>query len=245
MDRKKNSSWSLFLFLLITGSVFAGFISSCGKNGNVSPSALNIQYQIVNLSPDLGSVSLYVDFHTYNNTSYFYPQASGYFYLTSIDTPFQIRPGQTVIPGQVVSSGNIFSLDNILKPNLKYTLFIGGTVANNNVQPLFLTDTSSTPTTGRGKVRFLNVSPQAENFDVVANGTLAFGNQQFMKVSPYVEMPAGSYNFQIFPAGATTPILGTLQNFNIQDGRLYTVYTYGLAGQTDSLAFGEGVIVNK
>ncbi|HVW14535.1 MAG TPA: DUF4397 domain-containing protein [Mucilaginibacter sp.] len=246
MIRKKNNGLSLFLFLLITGSVFAAVISSCGKNGNVSPTALNIRYQVVNLSPDVGPIALYIQYHNYNNRSYYYPSASGYFYLTLTDTPFQIRPGQSIIPGQVVPTTNIVpNLDYILKPNLRYTLFIGGTVANNNVQSLFLTDTSSLPATGRGKVRFVNVSPQQQNYDVVANGTLAFANQAFMKVSPYIEIPSGSYNFQIFNAGTTTPVIGTLQNVNILDGRLYTIYTYGLAGQTDSLAFGGGVIANN
>ena len=44
---------------------------------------------------------------------------------------------------------------------------------------------------------------------------------------------------------AVTVLLKDLPNITIQDGRLYTMYTYGLAGHTDTLAFGTRVIVNK
>ncbi|HVV56549.1 MAG TPA: DUF4397 domain-containing protein [Mucilaginibacter sp.] len=247
MTGKNKYKRFIFPFILAAaGMSFAAFISSCGKtnSGNVTPSS-NIQYQVVNLSPDLGPVSLYINYQNYRNASYYYPTPSGYFYLTSIQQPFQIRPGQSLIPGEVTSTATIFSIDSALHTNTRYTLFITGLQADSSVNYVFLTDTSPAPAIGRGKVRFMNASPLSKNFDVVANGTMAFPNQQYLKVSSYIEMPAGSYNFQIFPAGATTPVYGNLQNVNIQDGRLYTIYTYGLAGRTDSLAFGEGVIVNK
>src|SRR5260370_19920885 len=126
MYNRNNISLSVFLFLFVAVFVVMPFISSCGKSGTVSPSTLNTQYQILNLSPDLGSVDLYIDFRKVNRSSYFYPSSSGYFYLTSVDTPFQIRPGSTLIAGTQPPSFNIFNLDNILKPNLKYTLMITG-----------------------------------------------------------------------------------------------------------------------
>jgi hypothetical protein len=238
-----NNGLSVFLSLFIAVFLIAPFISSCGKTGSVSPSALNIQYQIINLSPDLGSVDLYIKYKKVNASSYFYPTASGYFYLTAIDTPLQIRPGASLISGTVVSTANLFNLDYILKPNLKYTLFITGFAKADSA--LFITDTAALPTIGRGKVRFLNASLNSLGLDVVANGTSAFLNQQYLKISPFKELPAGNYDFQIFPKNSRDTVLRDIQNVTIQDGRLYTIYTYGLPGRTDSLAFGSGVITNK
>ncbi len=245
MNKIYNRGFSLFLFLLIGGFFCFPFLSSCGKAGNSNAVSFNIQYQVINLSPDLGPVSLYIDFKNNRNAAYYYAIPSGYFYLTSIDTPFQIRRSPNSIPGTVVSTENLFSLNNALKANLKYTLFIAGFNRDSSLSSVFLTDTSALPKIGYGKVRFLNVSPFSPNFDVVANGVSAFTNQQYLKVSPYIEMPAGNYNFQIFATGTSTPIIGTIQNVTVQDGKLYTMYTYGLAGRTDSLAFGKGVIVNR
>lgn len=246
MRKLNNIGLSVFLSLFSVVFLIMPFISSCGKTGNVSPSSLNIQFQIVNLSPDLGSVDLYIKYLKVNNYSYFYPSSSGYFYLTSIDTPFQIRPGSTLTSGTVTSTSNIFSFKPVLRANLKYTLFITG-LKTDKIDSVFSADTSSLPTTGRGKLRFINLSPRSTGLDLVANGTssTSWNNIQYLKSSNYVELPAGNYDFQIFPTGSRQTVLKDYQHVIIQDGRIYTLYSYGLVGHADSLAFGEGIIINK
>jgi len=245
---KSRSNISLSVFLSLFGFVFVGMplISSCGKTNTVNPST-NIRYQIINLSPDLGSVDLYLNYQKFNGSSIFYPTSSGYFTLPSVITPFQIRPGSTLVPGTVVSTANLFVIDSVLHANRRYTLFIAG-LANttpDSLSYLFTKDdTASNPTTGRGKVRFINASPRSKGLDVVANGTAAFTKQLFLKPSSYLELPVGNYDFQIYPTGTTATVLSDLQNVTIQDGKLYTIYTYGLAGKADSLAFGSAVISN-
>jgi hypothetical protein len=246
MSKKNNIGLRVLLSLGITGALIGTFISSCGKTSSSSATALNIQYQVVNLSPDLGPVSLYINYSIYNNLNFFYPTPSGYFYLSSIATPFQIRPSPNQLSTTtIINTSNIFSLNDILKPNFKYTLFITGLNKTSTLDTLFLTDTGSTPTTGRGKVRFVNASPLSTGFDVLANGTLAFSNQQYKTVSNFIELPAGNYTFQVFASGTTAGVIGSEQNVTIQDGRLYTLYSYGVAGHTDSLAFGMGTLTNK
>jgi hypothetical protein len=93
-------------------------------------------------------------------------------------------------------------------------------------------------------MRFVNASPRSTGFDVTANNTTAFTNVPYKTVSAYRELPAGVYDFKIYPT-ATSILLQDVPNITIQDGRLYTFYCYGLAGHTDSLAFGTGFITNK
>lgn len=249
MRNRNNISLSIFLSLFVGIFIVMPFISSCGKAGTVAPSSLNIQYQVINLSPDQGPVSLYINFLQVNNSIFYYPTPSGYFALAAIDTPFQIRPAAgTTINGIPVSTTPVFSVDNILKPQLLYTLYITGLASVDSVKPLFTVDTAAIPTIGRGKVRFVNASPRSVALDVTANGTpnAAFTKVPYQGISKYVELPAGNYNFQIFPTGNSTNILQTIQSFTIQDGRLYTLYCYGLVGHTtDSLAFNAAVITNK
>ena len=246
MLRERNKGLSAFLYLFVIVFLAMPFISSCGKKSNVGPSS-NIQYQIINLSPDLGSVDLYINFNKVNTSSYFYPTASGYFSLTSIDTPFQIRPGATITPGTVPPSVNIFNLDNILKPNTKYTLMIVGFNALDSLDKIFTVDTTTVqPVLGRGELRFINASPSSTGLDLAANGYTnpMFSNVPYKQVTSYVQLPAGTYSFQIYSHGSTIALQNP-ESVTIQDGRLYTLYCYGLAGRTDSLAFGTGVITNQ
>lgn len=214
-------------------------IMSCGKANNALPVGANIQFQVVNLSPDLRPINLYVGFNK-RNIAYSYPTPSGYFSMTSVDTPLQIRSALAT-----VSSANLISLDTILRANTKYTLFVTGLRADSSITGIFTTDTSSTSTPGRGKVRFINASPRSTGLDVTANGTSAFTNRGYKTVSKFIEMAPGSYDFKITPAGTPANVLFTINRVSVQDGKLLTIYAYGMAGRTDSAAFGAGVIANK
>ena len=242
MFKRNNRSLTIFLSLFVITFLVLPFVSSCGKGGALSPSALNIQYQVVNANPTLGSVDLYIHYAKVNSNSYFYPIASGYFYLTSIDTPFQIRNGTSLTVGAIAPSSNIFVLP-IPKPGLKYTLMITG-LASVDTSYILTTDTASIPTIGRGKVRFENASSGTTAFDVTANGVAAFTDIPYKAVSRYIELPAGNYDFQVFPNKSST-LLRDIPHITIQDGRIYTLYCYGQPGRTDSLAFGSGFITNQ
>ncbi len=116
MNKKNNSGLKIFLFLIVTGTLIAPFISSCGKSAGANAVALNIQYQVINLSPDAGPVALYIDYRQYNNLNFYYPSPSGYFYLSSIVTPFQIRYSPIRVGATTVTqTGNIFVRNDYLK----------------------------------------------------------------------------------------------------------------------------------
>lgn len=227
--------------------LFAGFICfiaaagtlSCANNNNVLPVGTNIQFQVVNLSPDLRPVNLWVGFIR-RNAAYSYPTPSGYFGMASIDTPLQIRSALTN-----VSTANLVSIDTLLKANTRYTLFVTGLRADTSVTGIFTIDTAANSKSGRGKVRFVNAAPRSPNLDVRANGTPAFTNRAYKSVSSFIEMAPGSYDFLITPAGAPLTNLKTLTRVNIQDGKLYTIYAHGIAGRTDSAAFNAGVLNNR
>ncbi len=237
---KKNSNVFVYLLLGIGGIFFIScFISSCGKT-TVLPAASNILYQVVNLSPDLLPVNLLIDNNNKNSSPYTYPNPSGYFALTSIDTPFQIRSSSVL-----VSTTNFVSSDTLLKNNLRYTLFITGLRANNSVTSILTVDTASAVTAGRGKIRFVNASPGSGGIDITANSTYAFTNRLYLGVSKFIELPAGNYDFKAYPTGNTTTLLSDLPGITVQDGKIYTLYCRGIVARTDSAAFGLAVIPNN
>jgi hypothetical protein len=244
MFKKNKKGISVFLSFLGLIFLIMTFISSCGKSTNSNASALNIQYQIVNLNQGIGSVDLYVNFIKVNTSSYFYPNSSGYFYLPSTTTPFQIRPGASLIPGTIPPSANILTLNNVLVPNTRYTLMLMG-LNRDTVYNIFTADTSSAPGQGKGKVRFVNASPNnLGQVSVTANDTTAFAGVPFRTMTKFIELTAGTYDFKMYQTGSSNVIFDK-PNVTIQDGRIYTLYCYGLANRTDSLAFGSGFITNK
>jgi len=242
MTSKKKVNILIWVFLLFAGGFLLANISSCGKGGNASPTGLNIQYEVLNLSPDLGPIDLFVNFTRVNaiGNPFIFGVNHGYFYVPSIVTPYQFR--------SALSSGSpIIPLNSyqVLKSGAKYSLFITGSFLSNSLDTIFTVDTSLAPKTGYGKLRFVDASPSATGgLDVYANGTLAFSNIVYRKHSDYMALPAGDYDLQIDAKGTTT-ILNEQKTVTIQDGRLYTLYAYGYTNVVDSASFTSAVITNK
>jgi hypothetical protein len=239
MNKKDIKSLLFFLFMCCVGLLIIPFVSSCGKSNSTSPAGSNIQFQVVNLSPDVLPVNLWVGFTRQNSISYSYPAPSGYFSLTKIDTPIQLRSNFAS-----VSSTNLVSLDVLLQRNVKYTLFLTGFRADSSLVPIFTVDTASNATVGRGKIRFINASPRSAGVDVTANGTIAFSNQLYKGVSKFIEIPPGTYEFKVLPTGSTN-VIADLTSISILDGKVYTLYCYGVSGGVDSVAFNANIINNK
>lgn len=226
------------LTMLMAGMVAVMLVpmfSSCGKEGAASPQGLNTQLNIINVSPDILPVEYYIGLRKYSTRSYHYAIPSEYFYMSTQETPIQLR---------TLANRTIFNRTIPFATNCKYTLFVTGLVADKTDTTFLVADTSGLPTLGRAKVRFINASARTVNVDLFANGTIAFKNQGFKAITNYLELPAGIYDFKIYATGTTTAY-ASLTNTTVQDGRLYTIYTRGVVGRTDTAAFAASIITNR
>jgi len=245
MTIKNNKSYIFFLSLFAVFAVIMPFISSCGKGGAATSVGLNTQIEVLNLSPDLQPVNLYINFLQQGTNSFSYSINSGYFFVNSIDTPMQVRTASTT-----TNTVNLLNIDSLLLPNHKYSLFITGLYLTDSLTYILTRDdTAKTPRVGFGKLRFVNASLPRTNLNITVNGTLdsTFTNVPFKKVTNYVQLPAGIYTFQVTPTNSPSTILPTpgLQSITIQDSRLYTLYTNGIVGRTDTSAFAGAVLTNR
>lgn len=251
MESKKNNTVTGFIILCMLGVFLTPYLSSCGKGGQATSVGLNVQLQVLNLSPNVHPVNLYMNFIKQNSYPYYYPTSSGYFYLNDIDTPLQIRSASA-------STTNLLSIGRPgFGSNHKYTLFITGqystdTISGQNINTLtgVLTkdDTAATPNVGFGKIRFVNLAIPNTLFNITANGTATtvFNLTKFDSVSKYVQIPVGNYIFQMSPSSSPGTVLSTtLGTTTIQDGRLYTLYCYGIVGRTDTSAFNAAVLISR
>ena len=233
--------WKIPALLVAVSGVlwFISMLSSCGKGANVSTVNLNIKYEVLNLSPDVLPVDLYINFLKTNNTPFRYSVNQGYFTVPYTDTPFLIRSDR------INGGPALLKRSDILARNAQYTLFITGTLADNSLRTIFTVDTATLPKVGRGKIRFVDASPSGINgLDVYANGTKAFSKIKYPNFSEFVEIPIGNYDFQVFATGSSAE-LNKLSNVQIDDGKLYTLYAYGYTTRSDSAAFATAMITNK
>jgi hypothetical protein len=79
------------------------------------------------------------------------------------------------------------------------------------------------------RVRVIHASPDAPNVDVYANGNAVLTDVPFEVSSGYLEVPAGAYTFEVYPAGANAqssdPVL-TIEA-GLEAGTDYTVVAQG------------------
>jgi LPXTG-motif cell wall-anchored protein len=80
---------------------------------------------------------------------------------------------------------------------------------------------------GTAKVRVVHASPDAPAVDVIVNGNKVLTNVPFFAASAYLDLPAGSYDIQVVPAGATSPVVIDAKGVRIEAGKAYTIAATG------------------
>ena len=88
-------------------------------------------------------------------------------------------------------------------------------------------DSATAPTAGTAQVRVAHLSPDAPPVDVYVNGARAVTGAAFKDVTSYLSVPAGSVNFRVTPAGATSPAVIDA-TVTLNNGGSYTVAATGL-----------------
>jgi hypothetical protein len=80
---------------------------------------------------------------------------------------------------------------------------------------------------GTAKVRVVHASPDAPPVDVYVNGSKALSNVPFFTASNYLDLPGGSYDIKVTPAGATEPAVIDAKGVTIEAGKAYTIAATG------------------
>ena len=140
-------------------------------------------------------------------------------------------------PVQAVASGTtgpaVISTTLTLDPLFDYTVAATDLLAN--ITPIVLIDDNTQPATGKARVRFVHLSPDAPPVDVaLAGGPVLFSNVAFQQASPYAALDAGVHDLEVRLAGLPIPVF-TAEDVPFRAGTVYTVFVMGLATGTPSL----------
>jgi len=240
----KEAKISVLSALLISFMLWAivPMISSCGKNAAVAPTASSTKLRIIDASPDLLPMYVYIGNLQLGTTYFNYPTVTSYYSVYSGTQTTRINNHLNI---------SIIYINDTLANNANYSLYVVGSVASvapatDTLGYILTADTAVIPQLGYGKIRFVNASARTGSLDVYANGTQAFSAVPFKGVSKFISVPAGLYTFKINATATPASTLTTLvPPVTIQDGHLYTLYTHGLVGRTDSAAFTAAVLANQ
>jgi trimeric autotransporter adhesin len=100
--------------------------------------------------------------------------------------------------------------------------------------PLVLRNAVASP----ASLRVVHASPDAPAVDVWVNGSPAITNLAFGEATGFIDLPAGTYNVQVVPSGATTPVV-IEADLVLERATHYTVAATGLLAQIQPLVIAE------
>ncbi|MHB8207975.1 DUF4397 domain-containing protein [Mucilaginibacter sp.] len=213
---KSASALTCVFFLSAIG------LTSCLKDNNhyvTTPTAL---LMVIQASPDAPAESIFLKPNQVNQSAFNYGDHLGY---------FNANTGNRLVQLFGYGSTTLIASDSIhLANNNVYSLFL----ANTYTKPDFvlLTDTITPPAIGKATIRFVNVSAGSGNVDLVANSTALITNEPYKGASVFTSVSGGAqYSFEVRTSGSAT-VLASLNNINIKNGGVYTIWYHGTATGT-------------
>lgn len=221
MTLRKATMLSLTALLLALAMVPSAFAQATAK------------VRVLHASPDAPAVDVYVNGNlTLTNVSFF--TASDYLDLPAGTYRVQVTPNGSPASDAVIDA------NATIEAGKAYTVAATGPVAA--IQPTIIVDDLSAPPSGQAKVRVYHFSPDAPAVDVkLADGSTLIANLAFPKASDYLEVPAGSYDIQVTPAGGSDVVID-LPGTSLAAGKIYSVFaTDVVANITPQLAAADPV----
>jgi hypothetical protein len=199
-------------------------LSSCLKDNTVNynpPAALVSFFQA---SPDETALDLYFN----NNKVNLGPIAYG----TGLDY-FRAYAGLRTVNFYTYGvMDKVYSDTVTIKANNVYSLFL--TNKPNQPEMVLLNDTINQPPANMATVRFVNLSPDAPNVDLVLNGTTTVTNKPYKGFSSFLPVAGNTaYTIQVKQTGTST-VLATLSGVTLNTNLVYTVIFSGLVSGTTS-----------
>ncbi len=184
----------------------------------------------VHAVPDFGAVDIYVNGGKVLSDVTFFT-VSPY-----LEVPAGYYKVQVIPAGENLAHPSLFVINRTykLKAGRDYTVVARGSVASKNVGSRLLQDDNRAPAPANARVRVAHFSPDAPAVDIFINGARAIENLSFRRVTGYLEVPAGSYEVGIAPAGGD-PIFTT--SLSVEAGKVYTAWANGLLGGSGAQAF--------
>jgi hypothetical protein len=174
---------------------------------------------VVHASPDAPAVDVYLD-GAVALEGLGFGEFSGWVPVPAGDHQVQVTPAGEAADAAVIDA------PVTVEAGMAYHVAATGTVAE--IAPAIYPVDLSAPADGSARVRVIHASPDAPAVDVaVAGGDVLIGDLSFPDASDALEVPAGTYDLEVRPAG-TTDVALDLPGVELEAGMVYDVFAIGL-----------------
>ena len=199
--------------------------SSCQKPRDEEPE-LQSAVNIVNATIGMPQVAFFINRSRVQGDPLKYTDESGYFITFPGSRDFDVAADG--ITDYILKTNFSF------KQNTYHTVFITG--ESSSISALFTDDDLTNPPSGKAKIRFVNLSPDAGNLVLgLKNGTTLFPDQAYKSASQFITLDPGVYDLQL--KTATGSVLLD-KNVTITSGIIYTAWANGMRAGTSNSPIG-------
>lgn len=195
------------------------------KNNLFRAQQMNSYIRVLHASPNAPAVDIYANGNLLVS-DLAYLELSQYIPVAPDDYSIMVFPsGQTTNP--------VIETDVTIPEDTIFNVAAIGELPDISLYPI--PEPSSVPNSGRACVRFVHLSPNAPAVDIkLADGTEVFSDIEYMDMTDYVCVPAGTYNFDVMPTGTDDVVL-SVPNVQLSANNVYTIYAVGLVGESPAL----------
>ncbi len=173
--------------------------------------------RVAHASPDAPAVDIWVNDQVVVSDLAF-AEVTPYLHVPAGDYNIKVTPTGATTPV-------VIDADVTLEKGVSYTVAAADMLAS--ITPLVFEDDNGIPGPGLAKVNFTHLSPDAPNVDIWVDGAVAITDLAFKEASPYLEVPAGTYNVQVTPTGLPAPVVINV-DVDLEAGTVYTAFAEGM-----------------
>lgn len=226
-----------FIFFL-SGLLGLAALDSCNKDDNNNPPTSS--FGVVNACPDAAALDVYVN-SSLIASNFTYGSDTGYYLLTPGTYPVQLA---------TTGSSTFLVTENVtMSPGIAYSIFAIDSVSS--LKATVVQDSYTTPAADSVRVRFFNFSPNAPAMDLaITGGAVLFPARSFndqeenSTYQQFTTLAAGTYNLEARLAGTSSVSLA-VPGFQMQGGKVYTIYLKGFVSGTGTQALALGSVLHN
>lgn len=218
--------YSLLGMVALFGTIFM----ACDKDKNNLNGSANVM--AVHAATDAKSANFFLDNTKMTNNPISYGENTAYVSVASGKRKASFKGGEN---NDVLVSNSV-TLEN--KKN--YTVFFAGTVAAPEV--FNLEDDLKAPSAGKARVRFVNLSPDEIKLDIkLKAGEKLATARGYKSASNFMEVDPGNLTYEVLN-NTDNSVVFTTPEFNIQQGKSYTIWIKGSKNGVEHAALGANLI---
>jgi hypothetical protein len=218
IENKERLNVSKKALVVCTTLLLIG-VSSCDDDSDSNVQPVDVAYvSLYNASPNSPDLDVVVDNRLINLYPLDYTDHTGYLRFFTGERNLKFSP---------YSANNVI-VDTVftLRANNAYSIFIADTYES--AEALLMEDNTEAPAEGNAKIRLINLSPDAPDVDLSADGEAEsfFNDISFKEPTDFKEVEADAYDFQITSTDQGQVMLN-LPDISLQPGWYYTLLVRG------------------